>query len=165
MKRVLVTGMSGTGKSSILEELQRRGYTVVDADSEAWCELKSVIVTVLNETEPHEGWVWREDLMTDLLQQKPDTPLFVSGCVSNQGKFYPLFDHVVLLSAPAEVILERIATRTNNPYGKTAVERAEILENLEFVEPLLRAGCDVEFDTFKLGVQRLADELVGLVNQ
>lgn len=62
-------------------------------------------------------------------------------------------------------MLERIATRTNNPYGKTAVKRTEILEHLEFVEPLLRAGCDIEFDTSKLGVQQLADELVGLVNQ
>jgi len=34
--------------------------------------------------------------------------LYLQGCVSNQGKFYDRFDAVVLLSAPAEVILERI---------------------------------------------------------
>lgn len=149
--------MSGTGKSSVLEELQHRGYAVVDADSEAWCELKSETIAALGQTQPQPGWVWREDLMNDLLQQKHDTPLFVSGCVSNQGKFYPLFECVVMLN--------RIATRTNNPYGKTAAERTEILINLEFVEPLLRAGCDVEFDTSKLDVWQLADELVKLVNR
>ena len=62
-------------------------------------------------------------------------------------------------------MLERIATRTNNAYGKTVAERAEILDHLEFVEPLLRAGCDVEFDTSKLDVRQLADELVKLVHQ
>lgn len=154
--------MSGVGKSSVLEDLQRRGYAVVDADSEARCEL--VTVTGLSQAEPQVGWVWREDLMAELLHQARDTALFVSGCVSNQGKFYPLFDRVVLLSAPVAVMLDRIATRTNNPYGKTAVERSEILDNLEFVEPLLRASCDVEFDTSKLSVQQLADELVKLAS-
>ena len=32
MKRVLVTGMSGVGKSSALDELRRRGYKTVDTD-------------------------------------------------------------------------------------------------------------------------------------
>lgn len=32
MKRVLVTGMSGTGKSALLDELTARGYECVDTD-------------------------------------------------------------------------------------------------------------------------------------
>jgi dephospho-CoA kinase len=36
MARVLVTGMSGVGKSSLLEELSRRGYPVVDTDYDGW---------------------------------------------------------------------------------------------------------------------------------
>ncbi|MFB7575754.1 hypothetical protein ACWEP4_45155 [Streptomyces sp. NPDC004227] len=42
----------------------------------------------------------------------------MAGCKTNQGRFYPLFDHIVLLSAPAEVLLARTAAQTNNPYGK-----------------------------------------------
>jgi len=38
MSRVLVTGMSGTGKSSALAELARRGYRVVDTDDPGWCK-------------------------------------------------------------------------------------------------------------------------------
>jgi len=36
MPRVLITGMSGTGKSSALAELARRGHSVVDTDEEGW---------------------------------------------------------------------------------------------------------------------------------
>ena len=48
-------------------------------------------------------------------------PLVVAGCVANQGQFYPLFGKVVLLSAPADVILARVQARTDNPYGKTCL--------------------------------------------
>jgi len=47
----------------------------------------------------------------------------VSGCVSNQGRFYDRFDAVVLLTAPDDVILERITMRTTNEFGKDDVER------------------------------------------
>lgn len=62
-------------------------------------------------------WVWREQAITDLLAGHNQDSLFVAGCKTNQGQFYPQFDHIVLLSAPADVLLARIATRTNNPYG------------------------------------------------
>ena len=36
MRRILVTGMSGTGKSSALAELARRGFRTVDTDEPGW---------------------------------------------------------------------------------------------------------------------------------
>jgi thymidylate kinase len=75
--------------------------------------------------------------------------------VRNQSKFYDRFNAVVLLSAPADVILERIARRTTNNYGKTPVERAMILDDLASIEPLLRAGC-----THELDASRPLDEVV-----
>jgi hypothetical protein len=44
------------------------------------------------------------------------------------------------------VLLERIDSRTLNPFGKSAEERARILADLAEVEPLLRATCTVELD-------------------
>jgi hypothetical protein len=72
--------------------------------------------------------------------------LFIAGCTTNQGKFYPQFDHIALLSAPADVLLARIAARTGNPYGKQPAERAQILRGLAEVEPLLRATATIEID-------------------
>ena len=144
MSRVLVTGMSGTGKSSALAELGRRGFRVVDTDDPGWREYRA---DVESPDPVHRGeWLWVEERITRLMDSDDGRPLFVQGCVRNQSKFYDRFDAVVLLSAPAEVILDRIARRTTNDYGKTPVERAMILDDLAQVEPLLRAGCTHELD-------------------
>ena len=92
-------------------------------------------------------WIWREDRLRRLLATADADALFVAGCKSNQGKFYPQFDHVVLLSAPTPVLLERLATRTTNPYGKRPDELARILRHIETVEPLLRRAATAEVDT------------------
>jgi broad-specificity NMP kinase len=66
--------------------------------------------------------------------------------VSNQGRFYPQFDAVVLLHAPAEVLLGRLSTRTTNDYGKSNEERDLVMVQVAEVEPLLRASCTHEID-------------------
>ncbi len=137
---LLLTGMSGTGKSSVLAELSRRGHAVVDTDDDGWIEQ---VPMPGGGTEP----MWREDRMAALLAERRDGPLFVSGCVANQGRFYDRFDAVVLLSAPRDVLLGRIASRTTNTFGKADAERAQILHDLEATEPLLRAGATVEIST------------------
>lgn len=143
MATILLTGMSGTGKSSALAELARRGYRVVDTDEPGWREY----VPNSDPDELHQGeWLWVEDRMTQLLESATDAPLFVCGCVRNQGRFYPRFDAVVLLTAPADVLLARIETRTTNDYGKSELERAMVLDDLANIEPLLRAGCTHELD-------------------
>lgn len=141
MTKVLVTGMSGTGKSSALVALGGRGYHVVDTDDPGWTEWVRAPDVVGGRER-----LWVEDRMTELLDPRDDRTLFVQGCVRNQGKFYDRFDAVVLLSAPADVILDRIARRSNNPFGKSRAERAMILRDLATVEPLLRIGCTHELD-------------------
>ena len=134
MRRVLLTGMSGTGKSTALAELARRGFEVVDTDEPGWKELLG------------GEWIWREDRMAELLASPGEGTTYVSGCVSNQGRFYDRFDAIVLLSAPADVIRDRIERRTTNPYGKTSGERELVLADLAAVEPRLRTTCTHEVD-------------------
>ena len=129
MPRVLVTGMSGAGKSTLLDELSRRGHRTVDTD--------------------HDGWVtdagtWDEHRMAHLLATATD--VVISGTVENQGLFYDRFEHVILLTAPVDVLLARVATRTTNPYGSTPAERAEVAEYVRTVEPLLRRGATLVLD-------------------
>ena len=91
VKRVLLTGMSGTGKSSITRELVARGYKAIDTDDG------------LSEPQPDGRQLWREDAIQSLLTTRDAGVLFVAGCEENLGKFLPQFDHVVLLTAPVEI--------------------------------------------------------------
>ncbi len=70
----------------------------------------------------------------------------VSGTVENQVRFYDRFEHIVLLTVPLDVLLQRVAKRTSNDYGKSLTEREEIARYVETVEPLLRRGAAVELD-------------------
>jgi shikimate kinase len=145
VSRLLITGMSGTGKSTVLIELARRGHRVQDTD--------------------YDGWVlpdgtWDEPRMWALLNSEDS--VVVSGTVENQTHFYTAFRHVVLLSAPLPVLLERVQTRLNNPYGRTDEQQNEIRTYVRDVEPLLRAGATVELDA-QMSVTALADAIEALI--
>lgn len=145
MGRVLITGMSGTGKSSVVRELVARGHHAVDADEPAYSELRAAAPGEITGVGGGQDWVWRETAVSALLDSSGD--LFVAGCSPNQGWFSSRFDHVVLLTAPAATIAERLATRTTNDFGKDSGELARTLELQQAIEPLLRRGADLVVDT------------------
>lgn len=166
MTRILITGMSGTGKSTVIGKLAERGHRAVDLDSDAW---SAWVPADGNPTgaKPGHDWMWKEDAVARLLSEDgsgrgdPGKVLFVSGCAPNMRKFLARFDHVVLLSAPAEVLLERIASRTNNAYGKRPEEAAQVLANLREIEPKLRRIATCTIDA-ALPVEEVIEQLLAL---
>ena len=139
MKRVLITGMSGTGKSSVVNRLAELGYRAIDTDR--------ADLTVQVRSSSRTERLWREDQIQRILSANDTALIFLAGACRNQVNFYPQFDHIVLLSAPATVLIDRLTTRSNNPYGKSPAELAETLRLVETVEPLLRAAATLEIDT------------------
>jgi shikimate kinase len=147
VKRVLLTGMSGTGKSTVIEELAARGYKAVDTDYHGLTELVDVPDDDPTSLAPGQDWLWREDRIQVLLSTDDVDLLFLSGCAPNQVSFYPQFDHIILLTASAPVIAARLTTRTNNPYGQQPHELARVLHLQRTIEPLLKPVVDLEIDT------------------
>ena len=133
----------------MLDELRHRGHFAVDTDYDGW--------------ELPDG-TWDERRMARLLAGQPD--VIVSGTVENQVRFYDRFEHIVLLTVPLDVLLQRVAKRTSNDYGKSLTEREEIARYVETVEPLLRRGAAVELDgrgpvaELADAVERLAGSLI-----
>ena len=61
-------------------------------------------------------------------------------------------------------MFERLASRTNNPFGKSSEEPAKILADLETVESSMRRAATHEIDTSK-PLDRVIDEILSLVWQ
>jgi shikimate kinase len=148
MKRVLLTGMSGVGKSTVIRQLKAQGYAAVDLDDPEWSEwADSADGEGPSPLQPGKDWVWREDRVSTLLASDDAGELFVSGCASNQAKFHDRFHSIVLLSAPASVMVQRLTSREAHAYGTHPQEVARSLELKETVEPRLRSVASVEVDT------------------
>jgi dephospho-CoA kinase len=159
MKRVLITGMSGTGKSAVIQELAARGYRAHDLDTPEWSEwIDTDPADVLTPT-PGKDWVWREDRVRALLSRPEDGTLFISGCAENMARLFPLIDAVILLSAPVATIMERLRTRSPGSYGSVAEERRRVGDLVSTIEPLLRKSADYEIDT-RRPIQATVDEIL-----
>lgn len=156
MKRILITGMSATGKSTLIAALAARGHHAVDLDHPEYSEYRDL--------GDGEEWVWREDRVQAVLDAPPPhtshlpSPLYISGCARNMSNFYSQLDAIVLLSAPPETLIERLRTRTTNNYGKTPEELAAVLENQRTIESLLRRIATLELDA-----RRPLDELIDAI--
>ena len=142
---VLLTGMSGTGKSTLVRELRRRGYAAHDADDDGFTEPRA------------DGrWGWRAAAVAALLERSPGL-LFFAGC-SEEQRTLP-FDYRVLLTAPRSVLVDRLRQRTTNPYGADGAELANVLADLAEIEPLLRRSADLVLGT-TVPPEHLADQLL-----
>jgi len=150
MAIIFVTGLSGTGKSTVLEELKVLGYNVVDTD---YGYIK----------EEYGEMVLDEEKITNLFEEYRNSHLFIAGIYSNQGKFYEHFDYVVLLKVKLNVMLERINNRTSNNYGKSPEEVEKVIASYESVLPILEGGADIVIDTSNYGVDSICTRLIDLL--
>lgn len=148
--RVLVTGMSGTGKSTVLSALQERGWHAVDADADGLVD------------EHPDRTELRLPELEAILGQASGRAMVVAATGEGQGRLYPLVDHVVLLTAPWEELTRRIATRTRNRFGQDPGELERIRADREAYEPLLREGADLVIDTAAAPLEHVVDRIDAL---
>ena len=150
---VYITGMSGTGKSSLIEYVVARGYAGIDTDYGDW-KIYSAAT---------EEWILDAAKLLPVLRHPNNAVLFIAGCCSNQKEFYQFFDCIILLSGSIETILDRVAKRKSNNYGKTEAERNEIIANFQNIEPLLRRHADYELDADTMSIQQMGDKIIAVI--
>jgi shikimate kinase len=151
MQRILLTGVSGVGKSTVAARLSELGYKAVDTDYGGF-----------SVDDEDGGRHWDVDRISGLLATEDVDVLFVVGSDDSQGLFYRDFDQIVLLSAPREVMVERLASRTNNPFGKRPGELAKVFADVDTYEPMMRRSATHEIDTSN-PLDRVVDEILSLV--
>jgi shikimate kinase len=146
----LITGMSGVGKTTVVAELRRRGHHCIDMDEPGWS---------LMDADGHQHW--NVDRLERAMRRARREALFVSGCAEQQSELYDRFGAIILLSAPRDVMTERVRSRTNNDFGQSSGEMTRILADLEQIEPLLRERCTAEIKT-TVPVNEVVDRILDL---
>ena len=131
MKRILLTGMSGVGKSTVLQRLASDGIICVDLDDGWMCDANGEPMIVLLKVQR-------------FIQKHADKPIVFAGCAMNQRQIDA--DCTVLLTASPELMQARITQRAN-PFGKDEETWQKILADKAVFEPALRAASDVVIDT------------------
>jgi shikimate kinase len=131
--KVLVIGVAGTGKSYLVQEMRRRGLNAFDADEGFATFIDANGTEVEYDSDGGAEW-WKSHhyvLKPEALEKlfNSDKTAFLFGDVGGQpGKGNGLFDvarrfdRVCYLSAPVELIRERLLNRADNPFGKNLDE-------------------------------------------
>jgi dephospho-CoA kinase len=127
--------MSGAGKSTALAGLRALGFETIDTDEPGWIEVL--------DGEP----LWRPRLIDEALDRPRSAPLVLLGTVANQGAWAHRFDAVVLLTAPVDVLLQRLHARGPGEFGNAEADRAKVDRDSQEVEPRLRAMATDVIDT------------------
>lgn len=115
MSKYLITGRQGSGKTTVIRQLQKLGFTAFNTD-----DLGDV--TKLQDRETGEvvewpqgevdwaryAWNWQKPEIEKLLNS--DETVFIGAVVSNQLDFYPMFDKVFVITVSADTLRARLGT-------------------------------------------------------
>ncbi|HUE58742.1 MAG TPA: hypothetical protein VMO88_04095, partial [Acidimicrobiales bacterium] len=120
---VWVTGVSGSGKSSVCEALKDQGRVAVDADWEGFSQWVHRITgePVVNPPYPvpagwlHDfGWRVRPEAVESLERRLASEVGFLCGGFENEDDVWPLFDRMVCLVVDEATLRARLTSRTTN---------------------------------------------------
>jgi dephospho-CoA kinase len=162
---VWITGVSGTGKSTVRVELARRGYERFDADEggiAVW-RARTAGEEVYDPGGGNHPDSWLEDhcwmisraRVEQLARMARDKPVFLCGSVENEDEVWELFDFVICLVLDESTLRERLATRTTNEFGKARVELDAILGWNRTMESTYR-----EFGAFVVNANQPLNDVV-----
>lgn len=145
MSLIYITGISGSGKSTVLKKLQELGFEAHGVDEEGfadWIDRRNGLIVPFPRTEAEvdihdwykkHRWVFSYERISKLRAKsdKQQTVIFLGGVAEGEKGVWPLFDRVIMLSVDEATIRQRIESRNDNHFGKTPEEMADILKWLK----------------------------------
>jgi dephospho-CoA kinase len=123
MPKYLIIGRAGSGKSTVSRELRRRGLDARDADEvsglarweDAITKRPATVADVTFVDYAKVRWNW-VSAAVDALLAEPGT-IFLCGGADNDLAEGGKFDRVFMLCVSPDIQVQRLSTRTDNPYG------------------------------------------------
>jgi len=175
MSLIYITGIPGTGKSSVREELLRRGYKAYGGAEdniaafynndtgqrlEGWIEAKDRT----SEWKAKHTWKITRETVQKLKEQAKNEPIFLCAITRNDvSELWDLFDTVIALTIDEETLRQRLASRTNNDVGKTPDELQVILKRQQTASEDYKKFGAVMVDATQ-PIERVVEQILAEVN-
>ena len=160
VRNFLVEGLSGTGKTSVADELQRRGLHAVHGDRELAYQGDP------GTGEPtgdggHDHWLWDVGRVRALVADRTEPVTFFCGGSRNSSQFVHLFDGVVVLHVDLDTLNRRLDARPDDEWGGgTPTERALIARWHRTGEGLPAGGVVIDATA---PITRVVDDILAVV--
>jgi len=136
IRNYLIEGVSGTGKTSVATELERRGYHVIHGDRHLAYQGDPQTGAPLDASvQPEDGdlafghrhHLWDIGKVRALVADRCHALSFFCGGSRNFDQFIALFDGVFVLHVDAETLKARLAARPGDEFGGKPAERDFVL--------------------------------------
>lgn len=169
--KVLLTGIAGTGKSTITKALKERGITAIDLhDVPNLCYWEDKVSKKRVGYSPVNDREWFNmvhrfcdiGMLKAMLDQYGDV-VMAGTAGDNQSEYLPLFDRIILLQSDPETLIHRMKTRVNKSgYGKTAAEQEDNIEWQKKFDPEVLSYGAIPVDTSG-DLDEVVDKIVSLI--
>jgi hypothetical protein len=116
IRNYLIEGLSGTGKTSVCDELQRRGYQAIHGDRELAYRGDPQTGEPADSL-GHEHHIWDVDRVKALVADQDEALTFFCGGSRNFAKFLDLFDGVFVLEIDLDTLNRRLDERPDSEWG------------------------------------------------
>ena len=164
MALYFIDAVPGTGKTTLVKELCRRGEEAHDTDDECIMISKKTgkVVEYENRKNDPYDWVYPMEKLRELKELSKTKNVFLTGSIDNYDEVRPAIDDYVWMEIPLDELLKRLAQR-HDDYGNSDSERQSIIELHKEMEEMGHPKA------FKLDatnpVERIADDLLAHANQ
>lgn len=157
-RNFLVEGVSGTGKTSVCEELRRRGYHAIHGDRELAYQ-GDPETGAPTDGFTHEHHIWHLEKVKALISNQVEAVTFFCGGSRNFSKFMDLFDGVFVLEVDIHTLNQRLDARPENEWGAKQAERDLIARLHQTKEDLPKNGIIIDATA---PLAHVVDEIVRL---
>jgi gluconate kinase len=164
IKNYLIDGVSCAGKTTVCDELLRRGYHTIHGDREL------AYFGDLETGEPlddcaseNRSWIWDVAKVSALVADQTHPASFFCGGSRNSDRFLDLFDAVFVLEIDLDTLNQRLAARPEDEWGGTASEGESFARLQQATKEYIPKNAIIIDATAP--ISRVVDAILGNANQ
>ena len=143
VRNYLVEGVSGSGKTSVWRELNRRGYHAINGDRDLAYQ-GDPETGEATDTAEHEHHIWDVGRVQALVTEEHEPITFFCGGSRNFSKFIDLFDEVFVLDVDLGTLHRRLDQRPSDEWGSKPSERDLIVRLHRTRQDIPRTGVVID---------------------